>query len=115
MIEALEGLIETARKCVSVKTVLLDRGFYGVQMLNALADLDVNFIVRAIKSQKTTRLLDEADGDITVERDDTMERSRPPYTRTTVNRFIVPSKLDEEHVSFVTNRAVTTESAPGAG
>ena len=41
MIEAVEELIETAKKRVTIKNVLLDRGFYGVRMLNVLQNLDM--------------------------------------------------------------------------
>lgn len=116
IMDTLGEMLERVREYVTVDTALMDRGFYGVLMLNELKEIfgDTRFVVRAIQSQKTGRLLDEADGDVAVELDDEMERSRPPYEKTTVHRFIVPSDGDDdddEYISFVTNRPVTKTSA----
>ena len=111
--EVIGELVDTASNWCDIKNIFLDRGFYGVLMIKALQATGENFMMRAPKSPKRTRLLNEHGSDIVVEEDDEMARSRPPYEKTTINRIIVPAResAQDDYIEFVTNRTVTEESA----
>jgi hypothetical protein len=110
--EIVRQLIEQANELVSIRRAYLDGGFYGVQTVNTLEDLGVEYIIKAQKSPKTKKLEEEATDGVAVKRDDVMEESYAPYDKATTNLFIVPHRSEEDEITaFITNMDVTEENA----
>jgi len=53
--EIITQLINNARKHVSIARVFLDKGFFNIESIRALMDLDVPFIIPAMKNKKVSR------------------------------------------------------------
>lgn len=108
--DAVSALVKEAREFIRIRHAYLDRGFYQVQVVDELEQLDVWYIVRARASSGMKALL-PADEEIVVE-DYLMQRHRPPRTSVAVTVFAVPHRnSDDEHVWFVTNLNVTDQTA----
>jgi hypothetical protein len=108
--EAVRSLIVEARRYVSIRHVYLDRGFYQVHVVKELDRLDIDFIVRARPSTGMKGRLSA--GAETVVDSYQMQRKRPPTASVDVTVFAVPHRTNEdEHVWFVTNLDVESETA----
>jgi hypothetical protein len=108
--EAVRSLIVEARRYVSIRHVYLDRGFYQVHVVAELDRLNVGYIVRARPSKGMKDRLSA--GAETVVDAYQMQRKRPPTASVDVTVFAVPHRTSEdEHVWFVTNLDVESETA----
>lgn len=107
--EALVKLLGPVTPWLDIRRVFLDRGFYEVQVLQALEAFDLSYVVRARQFPSLASGL----VDTIVEEGYEMSRSRPPYTSVTLTRFAVPhaDQPDEKQTYFVTNMEVTEATA----
>ena len=53
------SLLENVRKLVDIKAVLFDRGFFKAVTVDRLKDQDIPFVIRAIKTKRINRFLEE--------------------------------------------------------
>lgn len=58
--ETIKQLIKEARKYVSMAMAFLDRGFFNIESIRTLMDLDVPFVIPAVKNKRVNRILEEA-------------------------------------------------------
>jgi IS4 transposase len=108
--EAVRSLIVEERRYVSIRHVYLDRGFYQVHVVAELDRLNVGYIVRARPSKGMKDRLSA--GAETVVDTYQMQRKRSPTASVDVTVFAVPHRTSEdEHVWFVTNLDVESETA----
>lgn len=61
--QVVKHLVRQAREQVKVSLLLLDRGFFSVEVIRALQELGVRFIMPAVRNREIARLLREARGD----------------------------------------------------
>ncbi|AKH97505.1 transposase [Halanaeroarchaeum sulfurireducens] len=107
-------LIERAEEHVTVKQVYMDRGYYDTQLVVDLQRAGYPFIIRAQITKKSKELWENRpeDKDVNFELGSTMERKTKPYAKTKVNRIVAAGiSEDDSHIAFITNRAITQESA----
>ncbi|MFB6253340.1 MAG: transposase [Halobacteriaceae archaeon] len=108
---AIRQLIAQAREFVTIKRVYLDRGFYRVHLVRTLADLDVEFVMRAPQTRKIQQCIADHD-EVPFVTAYEMARSNPPTGRTTVTLVVVPHRTRvDDYLCLVTNRAVTPATA----
>ena len=109
--ESIRRCITTARQFVRINRLYCDRSFYDVLLVESLDDLDVEFIVRAPKTEGVKRVLD-AHEEKTFVTDYEMVRKRPPTRRMAVTLVVVPHRSrDDDSLCLVTNREVSVEFA----
>ena len=109
--ESIRRLITTARQFVRINRVYCDRSFYRVLLVETLSDLNVEFVVRAPKTEGVKRVLDAHDEETFVT-DYEMIRKRPPTGRVQVTLVVVPRLMrDDDSFCLVTNREVSVEFA----
>lgn len=107
--QALVKLLAPVTAWLDIRRVFLDRGFYEVQVLQALDAFDLKYIVRARQFPS----LSAGPVETTVEEDYVMGGSRPPYDTVTLTRVAIPhaNNPDTEQTYFVTNLNVTDATA----
>jgi len=117
--EIITQLINNARKHVSIARVFLDKGFFNIESIRALMDLDVPFIIPAMKNKKVSRAVEEAhlkgrhipctDSDVFIT-DYTMEKGESSVT---VKLVVVLEFRGKEcrDFAYVTNTDVDPDSA----
>ena len=111
LIEAIRAVIETARQAVSITRIYCDRGLYRVELVNALVDLDVEFVMRAPKTPGIKRTLAEHDAERFVT-DYELVRKTSPTRRVPVTLVVVPHhSREDDSLCLITNRARTTDEA----
>ena len=109
--ESIRRVITTARQFVQINRVYCDRGFYRVPLVETLADLGVEFVVRAPKTVGVKRALDAHD-EATFVTDYEMVRKNPPTGRVSVTLVVVPHRSrDDDSFCLVTNCDVSVEFA----
>ncbi|MGQ3330795.1 transposase [Halorubrum sp. FL23] len=109
--ESIRQLITTARQFVQINRVYCDREFYRVPLVETLADLDVEFVVRAPKTVGVKRALD-AHEETPFVTDYEIVRKNPPTGRVPVTLVAVPHRSrDDDSFCLVTNRDVSVEFA----
>jgi len=107
--ESIRRVITTAQQFVRINRVYCDRGFYRVALVETLAELNVEFVVRAPKTVGVKRALDAHD-ETTFVTDYEMVRKNPPTGRVPVTLVVVPHRSrDDDSFCLVTNRDVSVE------
>ncbi len=109
-----EELLKHAMSRIKIKRVYLDRHFYDMEYIRILKKLGLKFIIQASRSSTIRKILDEnKDKDVIVVRNYQMWRKRKPPGKEIVNLFIVPSRVNNDKVCFVTNLPVNEKNAVG--
>lgn len=112
--DEIKQILERVQQHVTIKQVYGDRGYYKTRLVIMLQRMGVPFVIRAQKSKASRSIWEDVDEDKNVgfKLGTSMERHRKPYVETTVNRVVAaPISDDDDHIAFITNRAVTQESA----
>ena len=52
-------IIENAEKIVSIKAVLMDRGFFAAPTVSSLQEEKIPFVIRAIRTKRTNKFLED--------------------------------------------------------
>lgn len=109
--DAIEAVLQQAKKWIDIRGVYLDRGFYTVDVVKALKRQEIDFVIRA----PTFPSLVGEEPTVQVEMGYEMGGSRPPYDTVTVTRFTVPhsDSSQAKQTYFITNHEVTEASAEG--
>lgn len=109
--DAVEGVLQQARKWIDIRCVYLDRGFYTVEVVQTLESQEIDFVMRA----PTFPSLVREEPTVQVEMGYEMGGSHPPYDTVSVTRFTVPhtGAPEEKQTYFITNRTVTEAAAEG--
>ena len=111
LIEAIRRVIETAARAVSITRIYCDLGLYRVELVKALVDLDVEFVMRAPKTPGIKRIPAERDEDVFVT-DYELVRKRSPTMRVPVTLVVVPHQSrDDDSLCLITNRARSIDEA----
>ncbi|MFP8958927.1 transposase [Natrialbaceae archaeon A-CW3] len=111
LIEAIRDVIETAREIVSITRLYCDRGLYRVELVNALVDLDVEFVMRAPKTPGIKRVLSEHDAERFVTNYE-LVRKASPTMRVPVTLVVVPHhSRDDDSLCLITNRTRMIDEA----
>ena len=111
LIKVIRDMIETARQDVSITRIYCDRCLYRVELVDALDDLDAEFVIRAPKTRGIKRVLLEHDEETFVT-DYELVRKRFPPMRVPVTLFVVPHQSrDDDSLCLITNRPRTVDEA----
>ncbi|MFC6976984.1 transposase [Halomicroarcula sp. GCM10025709] len=111
LIEAIREVIETARQAVSITRIYCDRGLYRVELVDELADLGVEFVMRAPKTPGIKRVLAEHDEEKFVT-DYELVRKQSPTMRVPVTLVVVPHhSRDDDSLCLITNQPRTVDEA----
>jgi len=111
LVGVIRDVIETARQAVSITRIYCDRGLYRVELVDALNDLDVEFVMRAPKTRGIKRVLSEHDEETFVT-DYELVRKRLPPMRVPVTLVVVPHQSrDDDSLCLITNRPRTVDEA----
>lgn len=89
------GLVEFANRKLKAKTVLLDRGFCSVKVVNTLKELGVRFIMPKPKTPKVKKLARNAPC--------VLDYEMASSTRETTSVKLVLAKGDKEVLAYITN------------
>ncbi|WP_254280635.1 transposase [Haloarcula marina] len=109
LVGVIRDVIETARKSVSITRIYCERGLYRVELVDALNDLDVEFVIRAPKTRGIKRVLSEHDEETFVT-DYEVIRKRVPPMRVPVTLVVVPRLMrDDDSLCLITNREQTVD------
>lgn len=111
LIDVIRDVIETAREAVSITRIYCDRGLYRVKLVKALADLGVEFVIRAPKTPGIKRVLAEHD-EATFVTAYELVRKRSATMRVPVTLVVVPHQSrDDDSLCLITNRQVKQDEA----
>ena len=93
-------LLQHAMKCVHIKYVLLDRGFFSVDVIKALESLKLNYIMPAIKNDKIKQVLKNNSNKTSYFLKYTMSSGKK---NATFNLMVKYDEKDKEYYTFATN------------
>jgi len=111
LIGAVRDVIEAACQTVSITRIYCDRGLYRIELVDALNDFDVEFVMRAPKTRGIKRILSEHDEETFVTDYELVKRRVPPM-RVPVTLVVVPHQSrDDDSLCLITNRQRTLDEA----
>jgi len=93
-------LLQHAMKYVHVKYVLLDRGFFSVDVINVLLNLKLKYIMPAIKNDKIKQIVKDNSNKASYFLKYTMRSGRK---NATFNLMVKYDEKDKEYYTFATN------------
>lgn len=93
-------LLQHAMKCVHVKYVLLDRGFFSVDVINVLLNLKLKYIMPAIKNDKIKQVIKDNSNKVSYFLKYTMKSGKK---NATFNLMVKYDEKDKEYYTFATN------------
>lgn len=107
--QIVRSLVTTAREQVTIERAFLDRGFYQAGVIRTLNDLQLDYLVRAPSHAGPD---DRTPESAVVDYEYEVRQREQPYLRASVNYVAVPpDDEDDEWFAFVTNMAVSEETA----
>ena len=110
LIGAVRDVIETTRQAVSITRIYRDQGLYRVESVDALNDLNVEFVIRAPKTHGIKRVLSEHD-EKTFVTDYELVRKKIPAMRVPVTVVVPHQSRDDDLLCLITNRRRTLDEA----
>ncbi len=93
-------LLRHAMKYVHVKYVLLDRGFFSVDVINVLLDLKLKYIMPAVKNDKIKQLVKDNSNRVSYFLKYTMRSGKK---NAAFNLMVKYDEKDKEYYTFATN------------